>query len=167
MEGSGKIFLGPRSLHINHGCPSPLCLSHSFCQRSCTTRERQLPFSSSSTPFSGRATGRTSKWNKWPRDVSLKSHSGALQVRCFMLCKTLCRHTLQCMKVAPSQGTNCALSIWHIECWCIIKKCTEQKKGQSAIIYIYIANNVSFPLYNCFSDSLHVCSSNTSYFVIN
>ncbi len=105
MEGSGKIFLGPHSLHINHGRPSPLCLPHSFCQRSCTTRERD---SSSFLPpllHSGAAaTGQTSKWKVGPCDVSLESPSWVLQVRFFMLSRTLCRHTAQIVKVGELRG---------------------------------------------------------------
>ena len=48
-------------------------------------RDERLLFSSSFTPFwgPGRQTGPTSKWNMEPRDASLKSHSGALQVGLF------------------------------------------------------------------------------------
>lgn len=43
IEGSGKIFLGPRCLHINHGCPSRLPRPLRFGQRPCTTRRVTAP----------------------------------------------------------------------------------------------------------------------------
>lgn len=136
--------MGPHCLHINHGCPSPLCLPHSFCQRSCATRNRDgSSFHPPPRLHSGAgATGQTSKWNMCPRDVSFEKPQWSAAVEVSHAGAGLCR-TVQAHAAVHEGGTTAGAQTALL---------TFDTSKANVLIKTLIC--LFPPLYICFSDFL-------------